>query len=165
MRRRHLVGVAAIEAASNGRPWSRELFEEELVQQASRCFVAVIPHATVVGFGCLMTTGFETHVTNLAVDSQRRRQGIGRLLLARLIRESLALGVDAVTLEVRATNQGAQELYRGFGFAPGGIRPRYYADTGEDALVMWAHGIGSTESLERLERFESPLAGARRMAR
>jgi len=155
MRRRHLRGVVAVEVVSNPHPWSLELFETELRQPGSRSVVALAEGSVVVGFGCLMSTGFETHITSLAVAPDRRRGGIGRRLVAALFRETLALGLDDVTLEVRASNVAAQELYRRFGFAPGGLRPRYYADDGEDALIMWAHGIGAPEGLARLAELEA----------
>lgn len=159
MRRRHLRGVAAVETVSSGHPWSLELFESELRQPGSRALVALGSSSEVVGFGCLLSTGFETHITNVAVHPGHRRRGVGRRLVAALFRETLALGLTEVTLEVRAHNTAAQELYRRFGFTPGGIRPRYYADNGEDALIMWATGIDAPEALERLARLELPEPG------
>jgi len=91
MKERHLRGVVAIEELTSTRPWSLRLFESELRQNASRCFVAVDPHSVVAGFACLLTTGFETHVTNLAVDPSRRRCGLGRELMCRLVDETIAL--------------------------------------------------------------------------
>lgn len=152
MRSRHIRGVVAIEQQTSARPWSRELFASELKQAMSRSFVAVRADATVVGFGCLMSTGHETHVTNLAVDPAQRRRGIATLVMLRLIAESQSWGMDSVTLEVRASNVAAMELYRKFGFAPGGIRPRYYAETGEDAIIMWAHDIADATYRARIDR-------------
>ena len=65
---------------------------------------------------------------------------------------------DAMTLEVRVTNRGAQELYRSFGFAPVGIRKNYYADDNEDAIVMWAYGLKTPEYHERIARIGRHLA-------
>lgn len=106
----------------------------------SDLIVAVIPSAVVVGFGCLMSTGFEAHVTNIAVDPMWHRRGIGTLLLRELLDLATARGLDDVTLEVRASNEPAKSMYRGFGFVEEGVRPRYYAETGEDALIMWRRG-------------------------
>lgn len=141
MKVRHLRGVVAIENQTSGHPWSLRLFESELRQTNSRCFVALAPHSVVVGFGCLLTTGFETHVTNIAVAPQFQRHGIGQQLLCRLVDESIALGLQEVTLEVRATNASASRLYERFGFVEEGVRPKYYADTGEDAIIMWLRGL------------------------
>ena len=58
-----------------------------------------------------------------------------------LVRQAVAQGVEAVTLEVRVSNEPALALYRRFGFAPAGVRGRYYRDPVEDALVLWVHDV------------------------
>lgn len=151
MRSRHLRGVEAIEALTSPRPWSKELFASELKQVSSRSFVTVRPDASVVGFACLMSTGFETHVTNIAVDPAARRRGVATRLMLRLIAETTAWGLHDMTLEVRASNHPAQELYGRFGFAQEGVRPKYYAESGEDALILWARGIGSDDYRRRVD--------------
>jgi ribosomal-protein-alanine N-acetyltransferase len=161
MRSRHLRGVVAIEQETSHRPWSRELFASELKQASSRGVVAVLPDSTVVGFGCLMSTGFEAHVTNLATSPHRRRQGIGTMVLLRLVAESQAWGLDSMTLEVRASNEPAQDLYRAFGFEPDGVRPRYYAETGEDAIIMWVRGIDTQEYQRRIDGIVAGLTARR----
>jgi ribosomal-protein-alanine N-acetyltransferase len=157
MRRRHLRGVVAIEAVTNHRPWSRDLFASELVQSSSHCFVAVAPRSVVVGFGCLLTTGFEAHVTNIAVDPERRHLGIATMLMLRLVRETLALGLDDVTLEVRQSNHAAIALYERFGFVAEGVRPKYYQELDEDAVIMWARGLAGEACRRRLEAIESAV--------
>ena len=74
------------------------------------------------------------HVTTIAVDPEWQRQGVGTRLLLALAREAIARGATALTLEVRLSHRGAQELYQRFGFTAVGVRKGYYADTGEDAL-------------------------------
>ena len=103
----------------------------------------------LVGYAGLMFVVDEAHISNIAVDPRRRREGIGKYLLFHLIEQAIARGAQALTLEVRASNTSAHALYRIFGFAPAGIRQRYYENT-EDALVMWAHDIQSTEYRLRL---------------
>ena len=95
----------------------------------------------------------EAHVTNIAVEPSRHRQGIGRQLLIHLIRAARSRGYKAMTLEVRVSNVGAQALYRRFGFAPAGIRTKYYEQT-EDAIVMWAHDIDTPDYAVRLAELE-----------
>jgi len=159
MRARHLRGVVAIEQQTSQRPWSKDLFASELKQVSSRAFVAVRSDATVLGFGCLMSTGFEAHVTNIAVDPLSRRGGLATKLMLRLIAESQDWGLDSLTLEVRASNVAAQELYRRFGFAPGGIRPKYYAESAEDAIIMWVHDIDSEAYRRRIDAIVADLGG------
>ncbi len=158
MRRRHLRGVLAIEQQTNHKPWSLGLFLGELRMPTSRSYVVALDGHEVAGFCGLMLTGDEGHLTNIAVHPDRRREGIGDRLMLVLMREAVRRGLSAVTLEVRTSNTGAQELYRRFGYAPGGIRRNYYADVGEDGLIMWAHEIDTDAYAERLGRIEGALA-------
>lgn len=157
MRRRHLRGVVRIEEQTNHRPWSHGLFAGELRLPTSRCYVVAMTGPVVVGFGGVMFTGAEAHVTNVAVDPEHRRLGIATGLMVVLMRACLDHDVTDATLEVRVTNTGAQELYRRFGFAPGGIRPNYYSDIGEDALIMWANDLPSEPYHARLAQLEAGL--------
>lgn len=155
MRRRHLRGVIAIEQVTNRRPWSIGLFMGELRMPSSRAYVVALDRHHVVGFCGLMHTGDEGHITNLAVHPDHRRRGIAARMLATTMRTAIERGVTDVTLEVRAGNDAAQELYRRFGFAPGGIRRNYYSESGEDAVIMWANDVDSEQYRERLERLEA----------
>jgi [ribosomal protein S18]-alanine N-acetyltransferase len=161
MRRRHLRGVIAIEQQTNLRPWSLGLFMGELRMPTSRAYVVALDRHHVVGYSGLMVTGDEGHITNVAVHPDFRRLGIAARMMLTTMREAIDRGVEAVTLEVRSSNAAAQELYRRFGFAPGGIRRNYYAELGEDALIMWAHEVNGTAYRERLERIESELTATR----
>lgn len=159
MRRRHLRSVLAIETAVNPKPWSMNLFIGELAKPESRSYVVARSGAVVVGHAGVLFIEDEGHVTTISVDpAWQRRQIATRLLLAQLSR-SRDHGATAMTLEVRVANRGAQELYRQFGFAPAGIRKGYYADSGEDALIMWLHDIGSDAMTERLSCIESGVLG------
>ena len=109
----------------------------------------------MVGFAGLLFVGDEGHVTTVAVDEAHRRQHIGARLFAALCRDAIARGTTGLTLEVRAGNEGAQAMYRRFGFAPAGIRRNYYPDTGEDALVMWAHEVDGSDYSARLDVIEA----------
>lgn len=151
MRRRHLRGVVAIEEMSNHKPWPIGLFLGELKMPTSRHYQVALDRHTVLGFSGLMFTGDEGHITNIAVHPDARRRGVATDLMVAAMREAVARGLTQVTLEVRVTNAGAQELYRRFGFAPGGIRRNYYAEIGEDALIMWANDIDSEDYTARLD--------------
>lgn len=160
MKRRHLRGVVAIEEMSSHRPWSLGLFLGELRMPTSRSYVVALRGHDVVGFAGLMLTGSEAHVTNVAVHPDHRRQQVATRMLLHLMEEARERGVTDVTLEVRVGNPGAQELYRRFGFAPGGIRRNYYADIGEDALIMWAHDLDGEEARRRLDAVAASLTEA-----
>jgi ribosomal-protein-alanine N-acetyltransferase len=93
--------------------------------------------------------GDQAHVTNVVVAAEHRRRGVARRLLLALAREIIRRGCVAWTLEVRASSEGAQALYRSFGFVPAGVRTRYY-DHSEDAIVMWCHDIDTPAYAARL---------------
>ena len=154
MRRRHLRAVMRIEAQTQARGWSVGLFLGELARPEGRRYLVAKVGAQVVGFGGMLFIGSDGHVTTLSVDPAWRRQGIATHLLAALCREAIARGLTALTLEVRAHNPEAQGLYRAFGFAPAGVRRNYYAETGEDALVMWAHEIDEPDYAGRLDALD-----------
>lgn len=157
MRRRHLRSVLRIEQQVYPRPWSFGLYLGELALRSSREYVVARRHHSVVGYGGLMLIGDDAHITTLAVDPAHHGQRIGTRLLLVLARAARAHGVDALTLEVRMTNEPAKAMYRRFGFAPAGIRKNYYAEVNEDALVMWAHEVGSEDYARRLAEIEAGL--------
>jgi [ribosomal protein S18]-alanine N-acetyltransferase len=151
MRRRHLRGVLAIERQVYPRPWSPGLFASELSQRDTRRYLVALSGRRVVGYAGVMVAAGEAHVTTVAVHPQEHRRKVATRLMLALMEASRELGAEAATLEVRVGNKGAQRLYQGFGFAPVGIRPGYYAETGEDALIMWAHDLQGDAFGERLE--------------
>jgi len=157
MRRRHLRGVLAIEQEANPRPWSHRLFAGELRMPTSRLYLVALQDHEVVGYAGLMTTLDEGHITNIAVHRDHRRRHLATMLLLVMMRRAVERGVVDMTLEVRMSNTAAQEMYRRFGFAPGGVRKGYYQDSGEDALIMWAHGIDSVDQAERLDALAAAL--------
>ena len=157
MRRRQLRSVIRIEEECYPRPWSATLFLSELSQRTSRRYTVATLGPMVVGFAGLMVVEDEGHVTTLTVDPPWQHRGVGTALLLDLARAAVGLALRHLTLEVRASNIPAQALYRRFGFAPGGIRRNYYAETGEDAIVMWAHEIDADEYAQRLDSIEARL--------
>lgn len=157
MRRRHLTRVMETEAKVYSQPWNRSLFESELGRPESRCYLIARSGAVVVGHcGVLFMVG-EGHVTTIAVDPVFQRRHIATRLMVAQMRAAIARGATAMTLEVRVSNQPAQELYRRFGFAPAGIRPRYYPDNGEDAIIMWLHDLDGADVAARLASVEATL--------
>jgi [ribosomal protein S18]-alanine N-acetyltransferase len=163
MRRRHLRAVVAIERSVNPRPWSHGLFAGELRMPTSRYWVVARSGVQVVGFGGLMVTLDEGHITNFAVHEDFRRRHVASRMLLVLFAEAVGRGVRDMTLEVRASNTAARRLYAAFGFAPGGVRRAYYQDNGEDALIMWAHDIDADAGRARLARIEHDLPVALRV--
>lgn len=160
MRRRHLRAVLRIENQTQARGWSLGLFLGELARPENRCYLVAKVGSQVVGFGGMLFVGTDGHVTTLSVDPAWRRLGIATRLLVAQCRQAIEVGINAATLEVRAHNPEAQALYRAFGFAPAGVRRNYYAETGEDALVMWVHDIDQPDYARRLDALERRAACA-----
>jgi [ribosomal protein S18]-alanine N-acetyltransferase len=159
MRRRHLRSVLRIEGSVYPRPWSLGLFASELAMRGSRAYRVAKVGSTVVGYAGLMHTAGEGHVTTLAVDPAWHRRQVGTRLLLALAHTAREWGCTGLTLEVRTSNAAAQELYRRFGFVPAGMRKGYYAETGEDALVMWATDVDAPAYGERLRAIEEGIVG------
>lgn len=128
--------------------WSRQVFLDEL-SQASRRYLAADVDATLAGYGGVMLVGEEAHITTVVVDPARRQARVGTRLMLGLVDHALDEGAEALTLEVRVSNEAAQALYRRFGMAPVGVRKQYYRD--EDALIMWVHDIGGPDYAARLQ--------------
>jgi [ribosomal protein S18]-alanine N-acetyltransferase len=134
-----LPQVIAIERRAFSSPWSLSMFVLEL-SRASGLHLAAVREGALVGY--LISARYDEayHVMTIAVDPDNRRAGIASTLLEALIDRA---GEDAnYTLEVRISNSGAIALYERYGFREVGTRPRYYADNGEDAIIMW-RAVGS----------------------
>ena len=159
MRRRHLRGVLRIEAQVYPRPWSLSLFMSELALRASRAYCVARVNGVVVGYSGLMLVGEDAHITTIAVDPAWHRQKIATRLMVNLANEARRRRARNLTLEVRVSNAAAQALYHKFGFRPAGIRKNYYVETNEDALVMWAEDIDTSDYTARLRGLEATITG------
>ncbi len=135
-----LDGVMHIEESSFSAPWSRFAFEHDLIHNPHANYFIFIQDEMIVGYAGLWS--FETigHIVNMAVLEEYRHKDIASKLLIRSMEFGRANGVKRFTLEVRASNEPAINLYRSHGFVDIGIRPRYYQDNREDALIMWIPG-------------------------
>ena len=140
-----LPEVMRIERESFAQPWSESFFERELALQFSRTFLARAraedePGRPALGYVVVWFIADELHVLNLAVAPRHRRRGVGRHLMNRVIEERAKAGANQIVLEVRRSGAAAQTLYQSLGFKPVGLRPRYYADNDEDAIIMVREG-------------------------
>jgi [ribosomal protein S18]-alanine N-acetyltransferase len=136
-----IVEITAIEKDSFPTPWSENIFRNEMISPISRMLVGRTVKRQggyVSGYIVYWRVDDEIHLHNIAVRRDMRRKKIAFRLLAEAIRRSRLEGALWVTLEVRRSNLPAQKMYEKFGFSVKGIRPGYYMDTGEDALIMWA---------------------------
>jgi ribosomal-protein-alanine N-acetyltransferase len=117
-------------------PWTREMFAQELAQPAGSAQLVAAWQGQVVGYILWWCVADEIHIVNLAVHDRFRRRGVGRRLLEAAFERARDRGMALATLEVRFHNTAAIALYESLGFQKIAIRKAYYADNGEDALVM-----------------------------
>ena len=129
-----LPQVIAIERRSFPTPWSLAMFVLELSKPSGVCLTAIEEKAVV---GYLICSRYDQvwHLMNIAIDPASRRRGVATGLLVAMLERAGPL--EPYTLEVRTSNAPAIALYERFGFRAAGTRPRYYQDTGEDAMIMW----------------------------
>ena len=143
MTKRDIARVYEIEVQSFRSPWSKLSLLGELRNDVARYYVAV-EEGRVVGYGGMWLLFDEAHITNVAIAPENRGQHLGRYLLYGMMQAAHERGAEKMTLEVRETNQRAQNLYYSFDFTKQGFRKRYYEDTGEGALLLWNDDLGST---------------------
>jgi ribosomal-protein-alanine N-acetyltransferase len=172
--------VAALEQVAFTLPWSAHAFEYEVRNNPMAHFFVLRPrefNASVVGadgqmaagrlgmqlsrpvlgYGGLWLIVDEGHICTLAVHPAWRGRGLGELLLVGLLECAIALNATVATLEVRASNVVAQNLYRKYGFVRVGLRKGYYADNNEDAVIMTTDLITSTVYRRRLHTLKAAL--------
>ena len=136
MRGKDLDAVTAIEQATFAVPWSRESFRQELERNVAARYLVAEAEGQVVGYAGAWVILDESHITNIAVAEAWRGRGIGRKLTEALLQYLSNLGACYATLEVRVSNERAQNLYKSLGFVSVGKRKRYYEDNQEDAFLM-----------------------------
>jgi len=149
-----VADVHRIERASFPVPWPDYAFRQELQTNRLAHYFIVRAGREAVAYGGLWMMVDEAHITTFAVMPQWRRHGIGGRLMVELMRVARELHARVATLEVRITNNAARSLYQQFGFRPVGVRPRYYTDNGEDALIMTTDDLSSVEMEDRLAALE-----------
>lgn len=135
-----LPQVIAIERRAFPTPWSLAMFVLELSKPSGICLAAVRGDRVL---GYLVCSRYDRvwHVMNVAVDDRHLRQGIATMLLTHLFEIADRPG-EQYTLEVRESNHAAIRLYERFGFRSAGLRPGYYHDNKEDAVIMWRTAAG-----------------------
>lgn len=136
-----LDDVSALDQLSFSLPWPESSFRFELEEnKVSRCWVAEVQEVEgkpkIAGMIVIWLIVDEAHVATLAVHPDFRRRGIARQLLAHTLIDAYHAGASRSFLEVRSGNLAAQRLYQQFGYEEIGVRPRYYKDNHEDAVMM-----------------------------
>lgn len=136
MEEKDIDEVLDISSVSFSIPWSKSSYMQELTNPVAKYFVAKIDNKVVGFIGTWMILD-ESHITNIAVHPNYRKQGIASMLLKELLNHCKSQGCIAYTLEVRSGNKAARSLYEKHNFKQDGIRKGYYEDNKEDAILMW----------------------------
>lgn len=134
-----LPAVMAIEHQAFSNPWTTEMVKKELTQDWSTVLLgeSITPSGWVIrAFAIFWLVADEVHVLNVATDGAVRRQGFGRQVMDAVLETGRAHKCRIATLEVRRSNEAAQRLYASLGFKAVGMRPAYYQDDREDAVIM-----------------------------
>ena len=130
-----LEEVLAIENESFSHPWNMDHFLDELKSTHAFPLLAIDPEESIIGYICPSLLLDEGHILNLAVHRNFRGQGVGQLLVERVLNDCRGGGASTVSLEVRHSNKAAIGLYQQLGFVETGRRRNYY-DNREDAMLM-----------------------------
>jgi ribosomal-protein-alanine N-acetyltransferase len=147
MQKQDLAVVIEIDRLSFPSSWSPESYLRDLRNRNSHYIVARLGDE-IIGYAGMWLVADEAHISTLAVRPERRRAGLGSRLLSDLIAAARARGAARITLEVREANLAARSLYAKFGFRTKGFIPRYYGDTGENAIVMAMSLVGAGDSTQ-----------------
>ena len=160
MRLEDLEEVQRIELASFSTPWPSNAYRSELETNRLASYLVARIDGRIVGYGGMWLMVDEAHITTFAIHPGWRRQRIGERLLLAFLDLARDRQAREATLEVRLSNLPARRLYEKYGFRPVGLRPRYYSDNNEDALIMTTEPLADARFRERIERLRASLDAA-----
>ncbi|MDU2490168.1 MAG: ribosomal protein S18-alanine N-acetyltransferase [Clostridium celatum] len=141
MNENHVKGVYELSEECFAIPWTLDSINNELNNPLAKYVIAQdLSTGEVVGFVGVWIIAGEGDITNIAVTPKYRKHGVASNLLIKLFEVCKTFNCEDITLEVRASNIPAQNLYKKFNFKEEGMRKGYYSDNGEDAIIMWKRG-------------------------
>jgi ribosomal-protein-alanine N-acetyltransferase len=133
--------VVALEQITFTMPWNRDAFETELSSNPLARYIVMEEDGKFAGYAGMWIVLDEAHIMNVAVEASCRGRGLGKALMQQMIQIAASNRAESMTLEVRRSNRAARNLYFKFGFIERGVRPGYYTDNGEDALLLWLENL------------------------
>jgi [ribosomal protein S18]-alanine N-acetyltransferase len=157
MRLEDVDEVQRIEEASFSTPWPPNAYRSELMTNKLAAYLVVRAEGRIVAYGGMWLMVDEAHITTFAVHPAWRRQRLGERLLLAFLDFAKERHAREATLEVRLSNVAARRLYEKYGFRPVGLRPRYYSDNNEDALIMTTDPLDDRAFRARVERLRIEL--------
>lgn len=137
-----IPAIVKLEAESFYDAWNENMLQNELSNNMTTYLVMEVA-GQLMGYAGFWLVAGEAQITRVAVWEAERGQGYGTRLTAALVNKAWELGAEAITLEVRESNMAAQKAYLTCGFASEGIRPNYYEDNHENAVIMWLYKEGA----------------------
>ena len=137
-----IQALVSLEAESFYDAWNENMLRNEISNQLTTYLIMEVA-GKLVGYAGFWLVAGEAQITRVAVLEAERGQGYGTRLTAALVNKAWELGAEAITLEVRESNLAAQRAYLTCGFASEGIRPNYYEDNHENAVIMWLYKEGA----------------------
>jgi [ribosomal protein S18]-alanine N-acetyltransferase len=157
MRNDDIPRVLYVESLCFTTPWPRNAFHNELNDNKLAHYFVGRFEDQIIAYGGLWVVLEDAHITTVAVLPEHQRKRFGEQMLVRLIEESIMRGARWITLEVRESNEAAQNLYKKYGFTVVSTRRGYYSDNDENALVMWAGNLKSDIYQNRLRALKESL--------
>lgn len=136
MEEQDLEAVSKLEEETFSMPWSIQDFRE-MVNHPDALYLVAVDRGMLCAICGVRNISGDGEITNVAVKEEYRGSGLGQKLLKELIRQGSAMGITAFTLEVRKSNQAAIHVYEKLGFVSVGVRPNFYDEPNEDAVIMW----------------------------
>ena len=133
-----IPAIVAIEATAFYDAWNENMLRNEL-DNALTTYLVMESEGKIIGYAGFWLVAGEAQVTRVAVQEELRGLGLVTRLTVSMVNKAWELGAEAVTLEVRESNLAAQKAYLTCGFASEGIRPNYYEDNHENAVIMWLY--------------------------
>ena len=139
MKESDIKAVMKIDQEAFTSAWSEEVFIHEVNVNDYAHYFIVETKEKIIGYVGLWIVHEDAQITNVALLKKYRGYKIGEKLFGYALQYAQNQGAERLSLEVRVSNEIAQNMYDKFGLVPGGIRKKYYADDNEDALVMWVN--------------------------
>ncbi len=154
--------IMKIESVSYGEFfWPFESFISEIRSEFGNYFAAENEKGDIIGYAGFWLIFDEAHITTIAVHPKYRRQGLGEKLLQEMIETGYEKNAKWFTLEVRASNIAAQNMYYKYNFKSLGLRRKYYQDNDEDALIMWTENIWSSSFKDEFKKMKKGTNAAK----
>ena len=156
MQREDVPRVMEIERECFPTPWHESAYLTEVTNR-SAYYVVACKDSQIVGFAGMWVIVDEAHITTLGVARDSRGLKIGEMLLTSLLDEAMRRHARRATLEVRQSNEVAQNLYHKYGFSPAAIRKGYYTDNQENAIVMWIDNMTTSFYIDKYRMLKQRL--------